>query len=302
MTSAREVSRRLYPSYHKPLEIASAWLREGGARRADALELLRVLRQRYPHALAAGNELVLALIENGCDGEALDELRRMARRFPLVNEETRGRWGRLYKNMGDCARKAGDLVRAEERYRQALEQYRRGYDLRQGHYPGINAATMLLLLAALAGQRQENARSAEYLRQSEAAADGVLARRADWPRDLSDDNVWHPATAGEAALLKRRWPEAASQYRAALGEANVQPFHREKVRAQAQRILDAWALLGVEPERPFESLDVLLGQAPPPAAHSPPPKPQEEESCHGLCPSSHGHVGREGPGRTAGAD
>jgi hypothetical protein len=131
--------------------------------------------------------------------------------------------------------------------------------LRHGHYPGINQATLLLLLAALARQRKEDTRSLNYLRQAEAAADDVLARRAHWPKDFPDDNIWHPATAGEANLLKRNWPEAASQYGAALGAANVRPFHRQSIGKHARRILDALAFLDVRPEPPFDNPDALFG-------------------------------------------
>ncbi|MBI1917938.1 MAG: hypothetical protein HYS12_24860 [Planctomycetes bacterium] len=261
MSGAEEVMRRRYPSYHMPFEIARSWLREGGPRQADALDLLTRLRQRYAHVLAIGNELVLALMENGRPAEALAELARLERQFPEVDEETRCRWGRVYKQEGDRAWHAGDLISAEGRYHQALEQYDIGYGLRQGHYPGINRATLLLLLAALARQRNEDVRSIDYLRRAEAVADDVLARRDHWSKDLPDDNIWHPATAGEASLLKRRWADAAGQYRAALAEPGVQPFHRHTIGKQARRILRAWSLLDVQPDAPFDA-DALFGPAP----------------------------------------
>ncbi len=144
------------------------------------------------------------------------------------------------------------MVTVEARYLQALEEYKRGYTVRHGHYPGINQATMLLLLAAVARQRQDEKRSLDYLRQAEATADEVLARRYDdkgWPTDFADDNIWHPATAGEANLLKRNWSEAASQYAAALAAANLQPFHRQSIGKQARRILDAWRAWTCAPNR-----------------------------------------------------
>lgn len=259
--SAAAVLRRRYPSYHKPYQDARAWLREGGERKADALALLTQLREEYPHVLVIGNELVLALLENDCHEKGLEELSRLEREFREVDEETRCRWGRVYKQEGDRAWQAGDRVRAESRYCQALEQYEFGYGLRQGHYPGINKATMLLLLAAVARQRGEGARSVAYLRRAEETAEDVLARRDAWPRDLPDDNIWHPATVGEANLLRRRWADAAGQYRAALGEPNVQPFHRQSIGKQARRILDAWASLDVRPDATFDP-DALFGPAP----------------------------------------
>jgi tetratricopeptide (TPR) repeat protein len=256
--SAHDVMRCGYPSYHKPFSIAQAWLREGGSRRGDALALLTLLRRQYGHVLAIANELVLALLESDRSDEALAELGRVKQQFSEVDEETRCRWGRIYKQAGDRARQAADLVAAEEHYRQALTQYDQGFGIRQGHYPGINKATMLLLLAALARQRRSDERSVDYLRQATAMADTVLARREWWTSDLPDDNIWHEATLGEAELLKQNWGEAVRHYEAALRPANVQPFHRQSIGKQARRILDAWAQLGVRPERAAD-LERLFG-------------------------------------------
>lgn len=263
MSLAGDVLRRPYPSYHQPLATARAWLRDG-THAADALELLALLRSKYAHVLAIGNELVLALMENKHPDEAMTELGRLERQFQEVDEETRCRWGSLYKREGDRAWQAGDLVTAESHFLQALEEYGRGYELRAGHYPGINRATLLLLLAALARQRQDGGRSVAYLREAEEAAAEVLARREarpGWPKDYADDNIWHAATAGEANLLRRNWPEAAVQYAAALGAKNVQPFHRQSIGTQARRILDAWARLDVRPEPPFDNPDAVFGPA-----------------------------------------
>ncbi|HEY7422974.1 MAG TPA: tetratricopeptide repeat-containing protein [Gemmataceae bacterium] len=258
MTLATDVLRRPYPSYHKSLEIARGWLRDG-THKNDALELLTMLGSKYAHVLAIGNELVLALLENDRPAEAMAELGRLDRQFQEVDEETRCRWGSLYKREGDRAWKDGDLVTAENRFLQALEEYKRGYALRHGHYPGINKATMLLLLAALARQRKGDPRSLDYLHQAEAAADDVLARRDHWPKDFADDNIWHLATVGEAYLLKRNWPEVASHYAAALGAANAQPFHRQSIGKQARRILEALTLLDIRPEAPFDNPDDFFG-------------------------------------------
>jgi hypothetical protein len=261
MTLTTDVLRRPYPSYHKPLQTARAWLRDG-AHKSDALELLAGLRSKYAHVLAIGNELVLALLENKPSAEAMAELGRLEHQFQEVDEETRCRWGSMYKREGDRAWKSGDPVTAESLFLQALEEYKRGYAIRHGHYPGINQATLLLLLAALARQRKEDARSQNYLRQAEAAADDVLARRGRWHKDFSDDNIWHPATVGEAHLLKRNWSEAASHYAAALGAANVQPFHRQSIGKQARCILEALSLLDFRPEPPFDNPDDFFGPFP----------------------------------------
>ncbi len=58
-----------------------------------------------------------------------------------------------------------DLDRAEQHYLEALRQYDLGYGLRNGHYPGINKATLLLLLAALGWQRRQDVRCDVYLQK-----------------------------------------------------------------------------------------------------------------------------------------
>lgn len=258
MSLAADVLRRPYPSYHKPLETARFWLRDG-THPSDALDLLIELRTRYPHILAIGNELVLALMENNRPDEAIAELSRLDHQFQEIDEETRCRWGSLYKREGDRAWEEGDLVTAEYRFLQALTEYKRGYALRHGHYPGINQATLLLLLAALSRQRKEDTHSLSYLRQAEAVADDVLARRDHWPKDFADDNIWHLATVAEAHLLKCNWAEAASHYTAALGAANAQPFHHQSIGKQARRILEALALLDLVAEPPLDKPDDLFG-------------------------------------------
>jgi hypothetical protein len=254
-----KVTEHLFTSYHHPLELARSWLREGGDRLKDALALLKVLRERYKHVLAIANDLVLALIETGDEREATAELERIKAQFPLVNEETRGRWGKLHKLAGDRARENNDFVRAEECYLFALQEYQKGYEIRFGHYPGINVPTILVILAALAHQRQNDAKSAQYQQQAIAAAEELLRRRGDWPKDLSDDNIWHAATAGEALLLQKKWADAACQYKAALSESNVQPFHRKSISDQVQRVLDAWAKLGERPEAPYDTVEGIVG-------------------------------------------
>src|SRR4051794_8050922 len=77
---------------------------------------------------------------------------------------------------------------------------------------------LLLLLAALAWQRRQDGRCDTLLRQAGAVADELLAGRGAWEKAFPDDNIWHPATAGETNLLKRAWAVAARQYRAALAE------------------------------------------------------------------------------------
>ena len=78
-------------SYHRPLARAHQWLSSGDpeSKRA-AVELLKELYQRYDHAVAVGQELVLALMEGGPESRAEAEvaLRTIDARFAKLDEES----------------------------------------------------------------------------------------------------------------------------------------------------------------------------------------------------------------------
>ncbi len=87
----------------------------------------------------------------------------------------------------------------------------------------------------------------------------LLARyeRNEWPKTLTDDNIWHLLTLGEVYLLLRQWSDAERAYRRAFAESKVQPFHCETAGRQARRIRDAWRRLrgeGDAAEFPLETL------------------------------------------------
>jgi len=184
-----------------------------------------------------------------------------------LDEETLCRRARYYKEAADAARAANDQVQAELWYRKALDRYEAAVAVRPGHYPGINLATTLLLLAGVVLARGRAEESATLRQRMEGAAHQLLADRPRWPATLSDDNIWHQATAAEAYLLLRQWSEAVEAYRKAFAERNAQPFHRETAGRQARRILDAWQRLGEGPPAPGFPLDELFG---PPAGQPAP--------------------------------
>lgn len=261
MTDIEEILKRPYPSYHPPLELACEKTRRGGPELADGIALLQGLRQRYRHVLAVGHELVLALLEAGRRDDALTELRLLEEQFQDVNEEMLCRWGRWHKEAGDALVGENNLAVAALEYRKAYDRYDQAYAIRLGHYPGINKAALHLLLAGVTlaqGEADENAR---HRRQAEELAGALLARRGSWPEDLAEDNIWHPATAGEAHLLRREWAAAEAEYRRALAQQNLLPMHRDSMRKQVRRVLDALARLGVQPEGAFTDPAALFASA-----------------------------------------
>ena len=133
-------------------------LRAGSRTAAGAIALLEGLMKRYPHVLAIGQELVLALLECHEEEQAEAVLCQLDRSFTNLDEETQCRWGRLFKDQGDAYvrlpwsdpdGRPADPEMARVFYRKSLERYDQAYRIRSGHYPGINKATLLLILGTL---------------------------------------------------------------------------------------------------------------------------------------------------------
>ena len=123
-----------------------------------SVTLLEGLMKRYPHVLAIGQELVLALLECKDDERAEAVLGQLDRRFTNMDEETLCRWGRLFKDQGDAYvrllwsdpdGRPADPEMARVFYKKSIERYDQAYRIRSGHYPGINKATLLLILGTL---------------------------------------------------------------------------------------------------------------------------------------------------------
>jgi hypothetical protein len=270
--SVERILETPFPSYHKPLELARALIRSGEeAKRDDALRLLEVLLKRYPHVLAIGQEYLLGLIECDRHDRAELALRALENTFANLDEETLCRWGRLFKDRGDdyfelhgavSNRFAPNRDMAMVFYRKSLEKYDQAYRIRSGYYPGINKATLLLIVGSLKAQPtgQADGPSTERV-ESEELARKLLEGRASWGADRSDDaTIWHPATAGEAHLLRQEWAQAAVLYREALNGSDLTPHARASINRQVGRILAAFRNLGIAIPPPFDDLSAFFAQ------------------------------------------
>jgi hypothetical protein len=266
--TAESVLGMRFISYTTPLALARNWSQSGDkALQSEARKLLEGLFERFPHSLEIGQQLALAYLENRQEAEAkavLDKLSLMCRN---PNEEVLSRAGRLYRDQGDRYVKypeIGGLVESPPEalsyYRLALEDYTKAYRVRNGHYPGINVATLHLLIAAF----ETNATNrAGQLQCSQTIAQKLLDRWADWPLETDDDPVWHAATAGEANLLLNRWDAAAECYFAAQQHARFKSFHRGSMRKQVLRILYCHRRLGANDLGPFGNLADVLPETKP---------------------------------------
>ena len=226
--------------------------------------------------LAIGQELVLALEECHEPDRAEQMLKTLEKSFLNLDEEFLCRWGRLFKDRGDeytplpwssPGGRLPDPILAEAFYRKSLAKYDQAYRIRFGHYPGINKATLLLILGSLnaqqAGRALDSAPANEVLESVELAGT-LLEKRAQWTRDQADDEtVWHPATAGEAHLLRREWEQAAAQYREALQGKNLDHHARASMCRQAERIIAAFRNLNIAIPRPFDDTTVFFEIVPP---------------------------------------
>src|SRR5258708_3415964 len=105
--------------------------------------------------------------------------------------------------------------------REGIDWYRRAWERTVDAFPGINAATMLLL----AGQAQAASELARAVRAVAEASTDAAAH-------------WREATLGEAALLLGEAEVAAAHYRAAVTAARHQAGHIARMRPQ-RRILSA---------------------------------------------------------------
>ena len=167
----------------------------------DACDLFRDAESRHPgdasllywgamaHARAGATSIAHTLLDRAqAMGEA-DDI--------VLQESILSLRGRLWK---DRVEGAGDQAPAFAA--QAYANYRAAYELRQGAFPGINAASM----AWLKGDRS-SARS---------LAREVVAQLKSNP---APEDVWYHATLGEAALLQGQARAAQEAYGAALHAA-----------------------------------------------------------------------------------
>jgi hypothetical protein len=265
----------LFLSYHKPLDAARTLGRspeDADYRKAIALHPRLIVR--YPHVLGLGQELVFVLIEAGRHDEAEALLKRFEKEFLDLDEEFLCRWGRLFKERGDAhaglpwpahAGRSPDADLAAKYYRLSLEKYEQTYLIRSGNFPGINKASMLLIFVSLVPESPRSPGRAD-LRESADLAAKILADRANWQQDQSDDDsIWHPATAGEAHLLLREWAKAEAQYREALRHKDLKAQSRNSMRRQVEWIVVCFRKLSATPAKLFDDPAAFFETIPDPA-------------------------------------
>jgi len=170
--------------------------------------------------------------------------------------------GYVFKKEAEDAWNKADLPGAELKYKDALKYYQMGYEVRKGHYPGANTATLMLLLAKLSCE-QGNSDTQVWLEKAKARVAEVMGCRASWHADLPEDkDLWHPITAAELFLIERAWEKAWNAYKAILASTGLAEENKKTIVRQAYLILSAWATLGHQPDDSLGAIDKVFGPHP----------------------------------------
>jgi hypothetical protein len=249
------------------LEAARAWARGGAA--GEAVQLLRELHARYPRAPRVLRELAFACRQAGLAEEELrvdEQLRALHKPEELLDEEALMEHGKQPKKRGVAAflSKAGraDLMLAFEHFEQAAVWYERAYGRRSGHYPGVNLATMRLLMAAI-DRHFRRSTAKERLKEARGLAAGLFERQHDWPKTEPDDDVWHAASRGECLTILGEFDAAFAEYDYARHLPSCKDTHRRIMGKQLRLLLEAYRLLGQPPPTGMTSLADQLDPEPP---------------------------------------
>ena len=240
---------------------AKQWRTDNSERtRAEAIAVLKTGMLRFADALSLGDELVLLHKENGDLDKAIELLRTLERRFRQVGEETLCRWGsvlRLRANQELAGHAFGaamnDLKEAEAYFARAFEEF-------GTHYPRINALTTRFARAGLARLMKEEAASNNLLQSVEKDSENFLADASIWSRLKPHDNVWAPASRGEACLLLGRWDDAEAAYTEAIRAAGTEEFPRHSMAKQIREtLIPAFHNLGREIQQELANPDAFFG-------------------------------------------
>lgn len=167
--------------------------------------------------------LALALARSGATLRA-NALLMALREQGNLDEETLGILGRTHKDLGLQAASAAER---KKQLHLAHKFYAEAYKLNRGYYAGINAATLELQL----GQPERAVAHAREVRKS------CLQELKGLP-DKDPGRYWPLATLGEAALILRKWTEAADRYSQAAEIGRGQFVELSSTRRNARLIVD----------------------------------------------------------------
>ncbi|MFB2970886.1 TRAFs-binding domain-containing protein [Aerosakkonema sp. BLCC-F183] len=162
-----------------------------------AYDVLAIGLKHWPNDVRLQQLLALSLARSGATARANSILLQLLE-CGHRDEETLGLLARTHK---DLWKQATDPEEQNRQLRLAAEGYEQAYQLSGSHYPGINAATMAMLM----GNEERAKVLAEEVRQK-------CLQKLKPQSQRSSDEYWLLATLGEAALILRKWSEAEDWY------------------------------------------------------------------------------------------
>lgn len=249
------------PTYRDVLTEARAYRNEVHPQSLGrAEEILRRGLEDHPYALSLADELAHVLELQGKDDEVMEMLKDVKRRFLGGGEETLCRFGKLYKKRAARLRDASPL-RALASLEEAEKVYRQAFETSHSFYPRINQLTTRFLRASLLAKLGETSDGQAVLRTVREDAELLLKEPALWRPRLEDDNVWIPATEGEAHLLMENWPHAEASYAEARHEADSREYYLARMCAQVELLREGYRAFQIDVGPPFDDLRRFFGLA-----------------------------------------
>ena len=171
--------------------------------------------------------------------------------------ETCGLLGRIYKDLYNEARAAGQKARAAGHLQKAIEHYRRGFEAdTRDYYPGINLATLLTM--------EGSEESIEERRRIISTIAFAVERH-----DAADkNNHWTIATMLEAAVLGNDWKSANRALSRLLALTTLSPFDLQSTTRQLA-LLRSYEPRDIDLEEMDAIILELLASLPPEAVSEP---------------------------------
>jgi len=158
-----------------------------------AYDVIATGLNNWPNDLRLNQLMALALARSGATSRANDLLLQLVT-SGQTDTETISLLARTHK---DLSIEATELAAKNYQLHQAAARYEQAYQLSGSYYPGINAATMAMLLG-------EETKAQEIATKVRSQCLQKLT--------TSQNDYWLLATLGEAALILRAWTEAEEWY------------------------------------------------------------------------------------------
>jgi len=249
-TSMDDEAAEDYPSYRAPVYLAHRYWQQG--KPGAGLKFLDRHREGFAHAVPVLQEHALLLVAD--DPRRYREAESIVKNLQdgcvqFGDHETLSRLGGSYKALGDHAwneswnsrprpegEEAGEVrpagrpkndSTAWRHYRMAQEVYQQAFDLGDNHYPGINAATLALLIGDAPPSRRLAQKVASICLQMKEIKE--------------EDRFYVPATRGEAALLLGMYEDAMENYKEAMAE--LDETHSRPLKAAYDQLCRLWHVL-----------------------------------------------------------